>query len=176
MPTKKAAPSARRNVIKATPANGLVDIDVDAVGNDLQETLVELTDLHLRAKQAHWNIVGRHFRSVHLHLDELTEAVRAAADLVAERSVAIGYAPDGRPATVAKSSPLPEFPAGQLVDADAVDLVTEALAEVCGHVRKRVEHTEELDPVTQDLLIGVLATLEKHHWMFTAQKVPSERA
>ena len=59
---------------------------------------------------------------------------------------------------------------------DAVDMITEALADVCGHVRKRVEHTEELDPVTQDLLIGVLATLEKHHWMFAAQKVPSERA
>lgn len=171
MPPTKAAPTAHRNVIKPTRANGLVDIDVAAVGNDLQETLVELTDLHLRAKQAHWNIVGRHFRSVHLHLDEVTEEVRAAADLVAERAVAIGYAPDGRPGTVAKSSPLPEFPAGQVLDDDVIDMMTEALADVCGHVRKRVDHTEELDPVTQDLFIGVLAMLEKQHWMFTAQKV-----
>jgi starvation-inducible DNA-binding protein len=167
----KVGGSVRRNVIRPTRANGLVDVDVAAVGRDLQDTLVELTDLHLRAKQAHWNVVGRHFRPVHLHLDELTDEVREAADLVAERAITIGYPVDGRPATVAKSTPLPEFPAGELVDTEVVALITEALADVCGTVRKRVEHTEELDAATQDLLIGVLQTLEKHHWMFAAQKV-----
>jgi starvation-inducible DNA-binding protein len=157
-------------VIRATRANGLVDVDVPAVGRDLQDTLVELTDLHLRAKQAHWNVVGRHFRPVHLHLDELTEEMRNAADLVAERAVSIGYAPDGRPGTIAKASPLAEFPSGQLLDDEVVELITTSLAEVCGTVRKRVEHTEQLDAATQDLLIGVLQTLEKQHWMFTAQK------
>ena len=166
-----AGGSAKRNAIRPTRANGLVDVDVAAVGRDLQDTLVELTDLHLRAKQAHWNVVGRHFRPVHLHLDELTDQVREAADLVAERAVTIGYPVDGRPATVAKSTPLPEFPAGELVDTEVVALITEALADVCGTVRKRVEHTEELDAASQDLLIGVLQTLEKHHWMFAAQKV-----
>ncbi len=168
---RKAVPAERRNAIAATDVNGLVDIDVATVGADLQDTLVELTDLHLRAKQAHWNVVGRHFRQVHLHLDELTDEVREAADLVAERAVAIGYSVDGRPGTVAKSSPLREFPAGQIGDDDAVALITEALATVCGTVRRRVEQTEELDPVTQDLLIGVLETLEKQHWMFAVQKV-----
>ncbi len=163
--------SGHENVIKATDVNELVDIDVQKVGADLQDTLVELTDLHLRAKQAHWNVVGRHFRQVHLHLDELTEEARGAADLVAERAVSIGYSVDGRPDTVAKSSPLPPFPAGQVKDDEVVTLITEALADVCGHVRHRVEHTEELDPVTQDLFIEVLQTLEKQHWMFAVQKV-----
>jgi starvation-inducible DNA-binding protein len=172
----KKPTSTRQNVIQPSQANGLVDVDVPAVGTDLQDTLVELTDLHLRAKQAHWNVVGRDFRPVHLHLDELTDEVRGAADVVAERAVAIGWPVDGRPATVTKSSPLPEFPAGELLDHDAVMLMTEALADVCGHVRKRVEHTAELDPVTQNLLQDVLATLEKQHWMFAAQKVSSERA
>jgi len=179
MPAKKTAAKAtsparatKQNVIRPTKANGLIEVDVPAVGQDLQDTLVELTDLHLRAKQAHWNVVGRHFRPVHLHLDELTDQVREAADLVAERAVTIGYPVDGRPATVAKSSPLPEFPMGELLDTEVVTLITESLADVCGTVRKRVEHTEELDPVTSNLLQELLAMLEKHHWMFTAQKVP----
>ncbi|GAA5196484.1 DNA starvation/stationary phase protection protein [Rugosimonospora acidiphila] len=167
---RSSTPASERNVIRPTKANGLVNVDVSAVGNDLQDTLVELTDLHLRAKQAHWNVVGRHFRQVHLHLDELTDEMRGAADLVAERAVSIGYPVDGRPSTVAKSTPLPEFPAGQVVDDEVVALITEALADVCGSVRKRVEHTDELDPATQDLLIEVLQTLEKQHWMFAAQK------
>jgi starvation-inducible DNA-binding protein len=173
MTESKRAARDRRNVIEATDMNGLVDIDVRAVGTDLQHTLIELTDLQMRAKQAHWNAVGRHFRQVHLHLDELNDEVRDAADLVAERAVAIGYWVDGRPATVAKSSPLPEFPPGQLKDDEVVDLITGALAEVCGNVRRRVEKTDELDAVSQDVLIEVARMLEKQHWMFTAQKVPT---
>lgn len=152
---------------KATKA---VNIDVAAVGADLQDTLVELTDLHLRAKQAHWNLYGPLFRPVHLHLDELTKQMRKAADEVAERAVAIGYAPDGRPGTVIKSSHLPECPAGRLRDQDAISMITESLAEACVNVRHRVEHTENLDQATQDLLITVLQTLEKQHWMFDAQR------
>jgi starvation-inducible DNA-binding protein len=58
-----------------------------------------------------------------------------------------------------------------VVDDEVVALIVEALANVCGSVHKRVEHTEELDPATQDLLIDVLRILEKQHWMFAAQKV-----
>lgn len=182
MAAKKAAPTARRNATKTeTLMKGdlkgdamTIDVDVSVVGTALQETLVELIDLHLRAKQAHWNVVGRHFRSLHLELDELTDDVRAAADLVAERAVAIGYPPDGRPGTVAKSTPVPEFPAGRVLDGEVVELVTDTLAEICQHVRNRLVQVEDL--VTQDLLAGVLAMLEKHHWMFAAQRVPASRA
>jgi starvation-inducible DNA-binding protein len=167
------AAAGHDNVIRPTRANGLMDVDIAAVGTDLQHTLVELTDLHLRAKQAHWNVVGRHFRQVHAHLDELTDDARNAADLAAERAVAVGYAPDGRPQTVAKSSPLPDFPAGQVIDDHVVDLITEVLADICGLIRQRVRHLADLDPATQDLLIEILRTLEKHHWMFAAQKIES---
>lgn len=156
---------------KATkPVDIAASIDVGAVGTDLQDTLVELTDLHLRAKQAHWNLYGPLFRAVHLHLDELTMEMRESADLVAERAVAVGYAPDARPATVAKSSSLPECPAGRLRDQDVIMMITESLAEACVNVRRRMERMEALDQATQDLLISVLQTLEKQHWMFAAQR------
>ena len=51
----------------------------------LQQALVDLTDLSLQGKQAHWNIEGPGFRSLHLHLDEIIDEVRLAADDVAER-------------------------------------------------------------------------------------------
>ena len=44
----------------------LADDDRDAVGAVLQATLV---DLSLIGKQAHWNVIGKNFRSVHLQLD-----------------------------------------------------------------------------------------------------------
>jgi len=71
-------------------------VDREAVGTELQATLTLLIDLSLLGKQAHWNVVGPHFRPLHLHLDEMVDAWREAADAVAERAVALGCAPDGR--------------------------------------------------------------------------------
>ncbi|HWN34948.1 MAG TPA: DNA starvation/stationary phase protection protein, partial [Pseudonocardia sp.] len=139
-------------------------------GADLQNTLVELTDLSLQAKQLHWNVIGRHFLSLHEQLDGLTAQARAAADAVAERAVTLGDAPDGRVATVAKESPLPEVPDGRVADITVVDLVVDALSTVINRMRPRVDRLGDLDPVTQDLLIEVLAGLEKQRWMFSAQQ------
>lgn len=145
-------------------------IDVNAVGHELQDTLVELTDLALQAKQAHWNVTGANFRPVHLHLDELTAAVRAASDDVAERAAAIGFTPDGRASTVAKNSPLSDFPEGRVADGEVVKLISDRLALVTDRLRERIERLDDLDLVSQDLLISIAATLDKHHWMFAAQR------
>ncbi|WP_250285003.1 MULTISPECIES: Dps family protein [unclassified Frankia] len=142
---------------------------VDRVGSLLQATLVEFVDLAQQGKQAHWNVVGPHFLPVHQQLDTLVNDVRLGADEVAERAVAIGYHPDGRSATVAKETPLSELPAGPISDADAVRAIANRLRKVADALRTRVDQLNDLDPVTQDLLIGLTATLDKHTWMFGAQ-------
>lgn len=45
-------------------------------GQTLRATVIDLIDLSLIAKQAHWNVIGANFRSVHLALDELVTAAR----------------------------------------------------------------------------------------------------
>lgn len=144
-------------------------IDAQRVGHELQDSLVELVDLALQAKQAHWNVHGPGFKSLHEQLDELTADVRAAMDEVAERAVAIGYAPDGRASTVAKNSPLHDFPEGAVRDQDVIRLIVERLEVIAERLRQRVTTLEELDLASQDLLIGILRTVEKHHWMFAAR-------
>lgn len=67
------------------------------VGEALQGTLVDLLGLSLIGKQAHWNIVGPRFRSIHLQLDEVVDTARTYADTVAERAATLGVPPDGRP-------------------------------------------------------------------------------
>ena len=76
------------------------------VAGELQGMLVELIDLALIGKQAHWNVVGPHFRSVHAEMDQLVDAWRALGDDVAERAVALGAAPDGQVEAVAGASEL----------------------------------------------------------------------
>ncbi|MFC5180978.1 Dps family protein [Actinomadura harenae] len=138
-------------------------------GEALQGALVDLVDLSLYAKQAHWNLVGPRFKVVHEHLDEIVDLARQAQDDVAERAVAIGVNPDGRSRTVADRTEIQQLEPGDLADDKVVAAVADALFEIIGRFRGRIAATGEPDPVTQDLLIGITADLEKQHWMFRAQ-------
>ncbi|MEU9559451.1 Dps family protein [Streptomyces fumanus] len=143
-------------------------------GDALQGTLVDLLGLSLIGKQAHWNVVGPRFRSIHLQLDELVSAARSFADTVAERSAALGIPADGRPETIASGFTLPGPKDGWVRDSDVVGLMVEALEAAIAKLRERIAATEEADPVTQDLLISITADLEKQRWMFDAENWPKE--
>lgn len=149
-------------------------LDADAqkvVGEALQGTLTDLIDLSLLAKQAHWNLVGRRFRSVHLQLDEVVDAARNYTDLVAERLVAIGTSADGRAGTVARETGLPQLDGGWLGDDSVVATFVDIHAAAIQRVRARIKDTEGVDPVSQDLLIQLAADLEKAHWMWQAENI-----
>jgi len=135
---------------------------------ELQASLVELLDLALQGKQAHWNVVGPLFRPVHLELDEIVESAHAAVDTVAERLSALGEVPDGRAATVAADSPLEPFPAGTVADGEAVTLMGARIERLCAHLRERVAGLAG-DPVSQGILIGIEEIFEKHAWMLRVQ-------
>jgi starvation-inducible DNA-binding protein len=153
----------------ATISSPLSDEARKVTGDALQGALVDLIDLSLQAKQAHWNLTGRHFRSLHLQLDEVVAIARNHMDVVAERAIAIGVNPDGRPATVANSAHTKQLNDGYISDGDVVKAFTNLLAEIVKRFRVRVEDTNEPDPVTQDLLIEASQDLEQQHWMFQAQ-------
>jgi starvation-inducible DNA-binding protein len=141
----------------------------DSTGAVLQSTLVDLIDLSLIAKQAHWNVVGTNFRSAHLQLDELVATTRQFVDDVAERAAAIGVSPSGHADRVAKDSGLPDYPAGWQSDRDTIEHIVAALAAAIEWLRTRIEETEKTDLVTQDLLIAIARALEEAHWMWQAQ-------
>ena len=150
--------------------SALADDDKAVTGAALNRALVDQVDLSLVAKQAHWNLVGKGFRSLHLQLDEVVDAVRVFSDDVAERAVTIGVAPDGRAVTVARESAVAQHPAGWIQDTDVVDYFVAALKTVIGRLREGIDATADADVVSQDMLIGVTAALEKHLWMFQVER------
>jgi starvation-inducible DNA-binding protein len=147
----------------------LADADRDAVGAILQATLVDLVDLSLIGKQAHWNVIGKNFRSVHLQLDELVVLARNAADQVAERAAALGVTPNGTAKTIAASSGVQEIETGWLKEEQVVTSITSSLGSLIARMRTRIEETDKHDLVSQDLLIGITQELEQAHWMWQAQ-------
>ena len=93
---------------------------------NLQLILVDLIELHLQGKQAHWNVVGTNFRDLHLQLDELVDFAREASDTVAERMRALDAVPDGRSDTIVATTSLPRFPANEQNTTDVVGRITTA--------------------------------------------------
>lgn len=136
---------------------------------NLQAVLVDLLDLAIQGKQAHWNVVGRNFRDTHRQLDEIIEDARAFSDTIAERMRALHAVPDGRSATIAKTSSLPEFPAGEVSTTETIDLVTARLEAAVGTARDVHDAVDEEDPTSADLLHAIIERLEQFAWMVSAE-------
>ncbi len=139
------------------------------LAGNLQAVLVDLLELALQGKQAHWNVVGRNFRDTHRQLDEIIEEARTFSDTIAERMRALHAVPDGRSDTIAASTTLPEFPAGEVSTTDTIDLITERLEATVGTLRDVHDAVDEEDPTSADLLHAVIERLEQFAWMVSAE-------
>jgi starvation-inducible DNA-binding protein len=136
---------------------------------NLQRVLVDLIELHLQGKQAHWNIVGRNFRSLHLQLDEIVDRARDYSDQIAERMRALWSSPDGRSATVASDTSLPPLPSGEIDTKAAIESFTDRLRAVSRTVRAVHHDVDAEDPTTADILHQIIEQLEKDAWMIGAE-------
>lgn len=141
----------------------------DALALHLQRVLVDLIELHLQAKHAHWNVIGKNFRDLHLQLDEIVESARDASDTIAERMRALDAVPDGRSDTVATSTSVPAVPYGESTTDETVDTMTARIYSVVSTVRAVHDAVDTADPSTADLLHTVIDTLEKHAWMLKSE-------
>ncbi|WP_396656967.1 Dps family protein [Microbacterium sp.] len=144
------------------------------LSENLQKVLVDLIELSLQGKQAHWNVVGRNFRDTHKQLDEVIAAARTFSDTVAERMRALHALPDGRSDTVAETTTLPEFPAGEVSTSDVVDLITERIEGAVSTCRDVHDAVDEEDPTSADILHAIIESLEQFAWMVSAEnRVPA---
>ena len=147
----------------------------ETLGQNLQKVLVDLIELSLQGKQAHWNVVGRNFRDTHLQLDEIIEAARSFADTVAERMRSLHALPDGRSDEVAQTTTLPEFPQGEIATTEVVDLMTERLDAVATTCRDVHDAVDEEDPTSADILHAILERVEQLSWMVSAENRSPQR-
>jgi starvation-inducible DNA-binding protein len=147
------------------------------LSENLQKVLVDLIELSIQGKQAHWNVVGKNFRDTHLQLDEVIEAAREFSDTVAERMRSLHALPDGRSDTVAETTTLPEFPQGEIDTAEVIDLITERLDAATSTCREVHDDVDDEDPTSADILHSILERLEQLSWMVSAEnRTPAVRS
>ena len=136
---------------------------------NLQRVLVDLIELHLQGKQAHWNVVGTNFRDLHLQLDEIVDIAREASDTIAERIRALNAVPDGRSDTVTASTTLPAFPPAEQTTTDTVEFITTAIYAAVDTLRTVHDDVDTVDPSSADLLHTIIDALEKAAWMLKSE-------
>jgi starvation-inducible DNA-binding protein len=140
------------------------------VAGELQPLLFDLMALSLQGKQAHWNVVGPFFQSVHAQLDQIVADAREWADDVAERIVTIGVPASGQAADIAQNSSLGPLPEGSVADKQAISFICDRVGMVAGRARHTADLLGDLDLASQDLILGILQGLEKHLWMLRVQQ------
>jgi starvation-inducible DNA-binding protein len=147
---------------------GLTVKDGTKAADLLQKQLSTYNDLHLTLKHVHWNVVGPNFIGVHEMIDPQVELVRGYADEVAERIAALGKSPQGTPGAIMKDRTWDDYS----VDRDTVQAHLAALdlvyTGVIEDTRKCIETFDDLDLVSQDMLIGHAGELEKFQWFVRA--------
>jgi starvation-inducible DNA-binding protein len=143
----------------------------------LNEHLADAIDLHLQAKQAHWNIKGPNFVGLHKLFDRVAAQAAEYSDLIAERAVALGGVARGTLQAVSAQSQLREYP----VEVDGwrahVHAMQDALATFGRGVRKAIGDATALnDADTADLFTEISRAVDKSLWMVEAhvQEGPAE--
>ncbi|MBA2739348.1 MAG: DNA starvation/stationary phase protection protein [Nocardioidaceae bacterium] len=147
---------------------GLTHEDGHQMAEILQARLNALNDLALTLKHVHWNVVGPHFIGVHEMIDPHVVEVRDMVDETAERIATLGAAPLGTPGSIVANRTWEDYSLTRGSTDEhlgALDVVYVGLLE--DH-RKSQEAAAELDPVSEDMLIGQIKQLELFHWFVRA--------
>ena len=127
-----------------------------------------LNDLQLTLKHAHWNVVGRDFIAVHEMLDPQIDEVREQVDDIAERMATMGVSPNGHTRRLVKGRSWDDYSLGRASARSTSAPSTSSTTGSSTDHRKAIELVGDIDPITEDMLIGQARDLEQFHWFIRA--------
>jgi starvation-inducible DNA-binding protein len=135
----------------------------------LNHRLASAIDLHLQAKQAHWNVRGPHFIALHKLFDEVVEQAVEFSDTIAERAAALGGSADGTIGTIASKTGLPGYPTTIRDGTDHVEALSTALATFGKLVRLAIDQAASAgDADTADVFTEISRDADKMLWFVEA--------
>lgn len=149
-----------RNALSAKTRKVSIDL--------LNQALADFSDLASQFRNAHWNVRGPQFYTLHELFERLAGQVEEPIDEIAERATALGGVVGGSLRQAAEITRLPKFP----VAAQGLELV-QALAQsvsvVANLIRAEIDVADEAgDAGTADLLTELSQNLDKALWLLEA--------
>lgn len=137
----------------------------------LQARLADTIDLMMQAKQAHWNVKGPHFFTLHKLFDKVYTETGVYVDTIAERIVQLGGVVQGTIRAAAKASGLPEYPLDITSGHKHVAEMAHALAFYGETIREAIDLAADLkDAGTADLFTQVSRGVDMNLWFVEAHE------
>lgn len=133
-----------------------------AVVRLLNQRLADTVDLHMQAKQAHWNVKGSDFYQLHLLFDDVAAKVEPHIDSLAERVTALGGVAQGTVRMAADGTTLNEFPTDPPEGRAYLEALAERFATVAEGLRHSIdESAEKGDQGTADLFTAIVRDVDE---------------
>jgi starvation-inducible DNA-binding protein len=135
----------------------------------MNQRLADAVDLQMQLKQAHWNVKGPSFISLHELFDKVARSVESYVDVIAERIVQLGGIAEGTVRVSARHSLLEEYPLAIADGMAHVEAVAKSLS-IFGHeARSTINEAAELDDAdTADLFTGISRGIDQWLWFTEA--------
>lgn len=138
------------------------------IAEGLSQLLADSYTLYLQTHNFHWNVVGPHFRELHLMFQEQYTELSVAVDDIAERIRALGVAAPGTYKAFAALSKIKEVE-GVPSASEMVQILTaghEQIVKTCRAVLKLAQAAD--DESTSSLASDRMRVHEKTAWMLRA--------
>jgi len=149
------------------PNIGITDKNRKAVAATLNLLLADEYVLYTKTRNAHWNIEGPDFHSVHLYFEKLYEELDEIVDSVAERIRKLGHY---APATLKEFLELTHLTEKLSEKNDSQGFIKELLADheaIIVFIRENLDAINDAhkDAGTADFLTGLIEDHEEIAWM-----------
>lgn len=130
--------------------------------NLLNQQLADTFDIYSQIKQAHWNVKGMNFMSLHVLFDDLASNFDRYADDIAERATALGGLAQGTARIAAANSQIEELPSTMIDDKEFVVAMADRFAAYGASSRAAINQAEDAhDAVTADLFTEITRGVDK---------------
>jgi starvation-inducible DNA-binding protein len=137
----------------------------------LNARLADAIDLQLQTKQAHWNVKGPNFISLHELFDRINKNAAENVDDLAERIVQLGGVAEGTVRKAAKRTSLAEYPSNAVDGRSHVEALSSVLAAFGKSARRATAETNDLgDADTADLFTEISCSIDKWLWFVEAHQ------
>lgn len=131
--------------------------------------LADAIALQTQVKQAHWNVKGPHFISLHLLFDQISDAILEYIDLIAERAVQLGGVAEGTAKMAVQRAQLKPYPMDISAGRDHCEALSSSLAIFAKVVRGSIDAADAAgDKDTADIYTQVSCGTDRWLWMVEA--------
>ncbi len=149
---------------------GISEENKKAVSDELAKLLADEYILYTKTRNAHWNVEGPDFHSMHIFFEQQYEALDELLDSVAERIRKIGHYAPATLKSFLQLTHLTEYSERNNDSKGFIQELTEDHESIIQFIRGLITPVQEKhgDAGTSDFLTGLMEKHEEMAWMLRA--------